>query len=149
MVSCSTMSKAEREAKRAERARYIAKAMDDRHYTIDIDMMYPRRIGGQSVRSDWSLEVWGDTLVSYLPYVGVAHEVILGNSTGLNFIAPIKSYTDSGFKKGKRTIHLRANSDEDQFEYHLEVTDDGSAFIEVFSQKREGISYSGQIPEEM
>jgi len=148
MMSCSTMTKAEREAKRAEHAKYVAKVMDDRHYTIDIDMMYPRRIGGQSVRSNWSLEVKGDTLVSYLPYFGVAHEPIMGTSTGLNFTAPIKSYNDSGFKNGKRTIRLNASSDEDQLEYHLEVTDDGSAFIDVISRKREGISYSGQISEE-
>ena len=61
LAGCSTMTKAEREAKRAERAEYVKKTLDDRHYKIDIDMMHTRRIGSNPVSSDWSLEVKGDT----------------------------------------------------------------------------------------
>ena len=32
LAGCSTMTKAEREAKRAERAEYVKKTLDDRHY---------------------------------------------------------------------------------------------------------------------
>ncbi len=148
MVSCSTLTQAEREAKKAERAKYVTNVLNKRHYKIDIDMMHASHIGSQSVRSNWSLEVKGDTLVSYLPYFGVAHSAVFGNSQGLNFTAPIKSYKDSGFKKDKRNIDLKADSEEDHLEYHLEVMDNGSAFINVISQKRESISYSGEIAEE-
>ena len=95
LAGCSTMTKAEREAKRAERAEYVKKTLDDRHYKIDIDMMHTRRIGSKPVSSDWSLEVKGDTLVSYLPYFGVVYEATYASSTGLNFTAPIKGYEDT------------------------------------------------------
>lgn len=144
-TSCSTMTKAEREAQKAERIAYVAKALDDRHYKIDIDMMHTRRIGSKMVTSDWSLEVKGDTLVSYLPYFGVAYVATYGQSTGLNFTAPIKTYDDSGFYKGKRTIRLQANSDEDVINYRIEVMDNGSTSIDVTPRKLEGISYSGNL----
>lgn len=142
---CSTMTKVEREARDAERAEYVAKALDNGHYKIGIDLMLTRRMGSKPVTSDWELEVRGDTLVSYLPYFGVAYEATYGRSTGLDFTAPIKSYEDSGFHKGKRTIRLRANSDEDVIDYYIEVMESGSAFIDVTPRKREGISYSGNL----
>ena len=144
-ISCSTMTKAEREARKAEWAEHVAKALDDRHYKIGINMMHTRRIGSKAVASDWSLEVKGDTLVSYLPYFGVAYEATYGRSTGLDFTAPINSYEDSGFHKGKRSIRLQARSDEDLIDYYIEVTSDGSAFIDVTPRKREGISFSGNM----
>ena len=145
LAGCSTMTKAEREAKRAERAEYVKKTLDDRHYKIDIDMMHTRRIGSKPVSSDWSLEVKGDTLVSYLPYFGVAYEATYGSSRGLNFTAPIKGYEDTGFNNGRRTIRLQANSDEDVIDYRLEVMDNGRVAIDVTPHKREGISYSGNL----
>jgi len=148
LTSCSTMTKAERDAKKAERAQSVSAAMDNRRYKIDVFTMHTMRMGSRPLTSNWSLEVKGDTLVSYLPYLGVAYEAILGNTQGLNFTAPIKSYHDSGYKKGRRTVQLRANSDEDVIDYRVEVMDNGSASIHVTSRKRESISYSGEMAEE-
>jgi len=142
------MTKAEREAQKAERANYVAKVLDNRHYQIDVNVMYPRRGGSMVVTSNWSLEVKGDTLVSYLPYFGVSHEATIGTTQGLNFTAPILSYKDSGIIKGKRTIHLKANSEEDHLEFQIEVMDDGSSYIDVISRKRDGIGFSGNISDE-
>lgn len=148
-VSCSTMTKAERDAMNAERAKYVARVLDNRHYKIDINMMYSTRFGSQVVRSNWSLEVKGDTLVSYLPYVGVAYEAPIGsNSGGLNFTAPIKAYKDKGFEKGKRTIVLSTDHEGDVIDYNLDVMDNGSTSVFVTSRKRESISYSGEVSDE-
>jgi len=148
MVSCSTMTKAERDAKNAERAKYVTKVLDSKHYTIDIDMMHANRFGSQFVRDNWSLEVKGDTLVSYLPYVGVAHSAPIGSDSGFNFTAPIKSYEDKGVQKGKRSILVSVTNDGDMIEYHLDVMENGNTSVFVTSRKRESISYSGQISEE-
>lgn len=148
ILSCSTMTTAEREAKKAEKAKYVAKVLSNKHYKIDVTMMYPLRGGAQNVTSNWSLEVKGDTLVSYLPYVGVSHEAILGSNKGLNFTAPIKSYKDSGFKNGKRTIDLKANNDEEDLEYRIEVMDNGSSTIDVTSRRKDGIGFSGNISDD-
>ncbi len=148
LVSCSTMTQAEREAKKAQRAEYVTKVLDNRRYKIDINVMYSTSMGSKNVRGNWSLEVKGDTLVSYLPYAGVAYSATLGSNKGFNFTAPIKSYKDYTDKKGKRNIQLTSDSGEDVIDYHLEVTDNGSTFINVISRKRETISYSGEVAEE-
>ena len=145
LMACSTMTKAEREAKKAEQARMVKEALDKRHYKIDINMMYARRFGSKNVTSNWSLEVKGDTLVSYLPYIGVAYEASFGSNSGLNFTVPISNYEDEGFKKGKRMIRLRVKNEDDLLDYQLEVMDNGNTSIDVMSRKREGISYSGQM----
>ena len=145
LMACSTMTKAERKAKEAGQAKLVNEALDKRNYKIDINMMYARRFGAKNVTSDWSLEVKGDTLVSYLPYVGVAYEASFGSNSGLNFKAPISAYEDGGFSKGKRIIHVRVKNEDDLLDYQLEVMDNGSTSIDVMSRKREGISYSGQM----
>ena len=147
IVGCSTLTTAEREAKKAEKAAWVTKCLDNKHFVIDVDMMNTRRMGSKMLTSDWSLEVKGDTLVSYLPYVGVAHEPIFGEVKGLNFTAPFMSYEDRGFLKGVRTIRFRVSSGEDMLEYTLEVTENGYASIDVISRAREGISFSGQMDE--
>ncbi len=148
VMACSTLTPAERQAKKAEKANYVAQVLKKRHYKIDVKTIYPRGTGSMSATSSWSLEVKGDTLVSYLPYIGEAHMAVYGSNPGLNFTAPIKSYKDSGFKNGKRTIHLTASSEEDTYDYRLEVMDSGSATIDVTPRRKDGISYSGDIAEE-
>ncbi|MCR4764937.1 MAG: DUF4251 domain-containing protein [Bacteroidaceae bacterium] len=148
IVSCSTMTTAEREAKNAKRAQYVAKVLDNRHYKIDVSMMNSAMAGSTIMTSDWSLAVRGDTLFSYLPYVGRAYEASYGTTKGLNFTAPILSYQDNGFVKGKRVILLSAKSDEDTFQYRLEILDNGSTSINVIARKRENINFSGDIAPE-
>ncbi len=148
VMACSTLTPAEREAEKAKRAKYVAQVLKKRQYKIDVKTIYPRGSGSISATSNWSLEVKGDTLVSYLPYMGVAHSAPFGSNQGLNFTAPIKSYKDSGFKNGKHTILLTASSDDDTYDYRLEVMDNGSASIDVTPRRKDGISYSGDIAEE-
>ena len=148
LAGCSTLTKAEREAKRAERAAQVAKGLDSKHYQIDVSTMNTRRMGSKMLTSDWSLEVRGDTLISYLPYVGVTYEAPYGEVKGLNFTAPFKAYEDGGFfAKGVRTIRFRVDSGEDVIDYTLSVTEAGYADIDIVSRAREGISFSGQMKE--
>ena len=145
IVGCSTLTTAEREAKKAEWKAYVVKCIDNRQYKIDVNMMSPRRGTSKVLSNSWSLEVKGDTLDSYLPYFGRAFEPVYGETKVLNFNASIQSYEDSGFSKGKRTIRLRVDNSEDVIDYQLEVTEDGYANIDVYPRKRDGISFSGQI----
>lgn len=145
IVGCSTLTSAEREAEKAKRTAYVTKCLDSKHFVIDVDMMIPRRGSSRTLPNDWSLEVKGDTLVSYLPYIGVAHEPLFGDDKGLNFTAPIKTYEDKGFSKGKRTIRLQVNNGGEVIDYCLDVSDEGYANIDVNPRKRDGISFSGQM----
>jgi len=141
MIACGTLSPAEQ----AEQARKIKTALDERRYKIDIRMMYPRHGPSKSVASNWSLEVRGDTLVSYLPYIGRAYNIPYGGGKGMNFTALIGSYTEEEGRKGERLITMSVDNEEDQFVYRLEVFSDGQATIDVQPREREAISYSGEL----
>lgn len=140
-MACVTLTPAEK----AELAKKVAKALDDRHYTVNIRSMSPRRGPSKPVTSNWSLEVKGDTLVSYLPYFGRAYNVPYGGGKGLNFTAPIDDYQETTDAKNNRLIRLSVANDEDRYLYTIEVFDNGNTTIDVQGRERDDISYSGDL----
>ena len=108
-------------------------------------MMYPTRGKAVNVAHDYSLEVRGDTLVSYLPYFGRAYSVPYGGGKGLNFTAPIMEYRSEKGRRCSTTISMKVRNDEDIYMFVLEIFDDGNTSIDVRPQEREPISYSGNI----
>ena len=143
LVSCATSE--ERAAQQAETALAVEKALADRHYRIIIQRMNPRRSSMVSLSYGYSLEVKGDTLVSYLPYYGRAFNVPYGGGKGLNFTERIRSYQSWRLKKGGTHVELVVNNDEDTYLYMLDVFDNGRALLELQMQEREGISYDGDV----
>ncbi len=61
-------------------------AIADKHWHIDITSMNTMRYGSKMVSTDFFLELRGDTLRSYLPYLGqVQSAPSLSPTIGLNF----------------------------------------------------------------
>jgi hypothetical protein len=146
-MSCATtqhdgLSKEQRQEKKAA---LVKKKLDDKHFTIDINTMQPRRGPQQQLSFGWTVEVKGDSLISYLPYVGRAWNVPYGGGKGLNFTAPISQYYVSYPKQGLTRIDILSTNDEDNYEYLIEVFDNGSASVDVLSREREQISYTGEL----
>ena len=142
LAGCATS--AERAAQRAETAKKVAAALADRHYKIDITMMNARRGVSRHV-SDFTLEVKGDTLVSYLPYFGWAYQVPYGGGKGLNFTERIGSYEEQQLKQGHERIVMQVKNEEDFYIFRLEVFDNGQVSIDVLPREREPISYLGEL----
>ena len=141
MAACVTLTPEEK----AQLAKAVNIALDERHYTIDIQTMTPNRGATKNVASNWSLEVKGDTLISYLPYMGRAYNIPYGGGKGLNFTAPIKNYHESKGKKDERRIVIEVDNENDTHTYSLVVFDNGRADLDVQSREREFISYSGEM----
>ena len=69
-------------------------AIAAKQWRIDISSMNTLRYGSRIVTPDFYLELKGDTLCSYLPYLGQAQvSPMLSPSIGLNFEEPVLSYT--------------------------------------------------------
>jgi hypothetical protein len=141
MAACVTLTPEEK----AQLSKAVNIALDERHYTIDIQTMTPNRGATKNVASNWSLEVKGDTLISYLPYMGRAYQIPYGGGKGLNFTAPIKTYHESKGKKDERRIVIEVDNENDTHTYSLVVFDNGRADLDVQSKEREFISYSGEM----
>jgi len=144
VAGCSSLSSAEKAERQAAQIRAVAESLSNRHYTIGVRTMYPPRGIAKQVSYGYNVEVRGDTLVSYLPYIGRAYNIPYGGGKGLNFTAPISEYNTRKDAKGTTYITILVNNDEDILTYLLTVYEKGQADIDVRARERDPISYSGE-----
>ena len=145
MVACSSLTSAEKAERQEKQALAVEKALSERHYRVGVVMMYPNRGKAVNVSPDYSVEVKGDTLISYLPYFGRAYSVPYGGGKGLNFTAPIAEYQTEKGRKGATLVTIKVRNEEDIYTYLLEIYDNGSTTVDVRSRERESIRYSGNM----
>ena len=122
-------------------------AIAAKQWRIDIRSMNTMRYGSRTVTPDFYLELRGDTLHSYLPYLGQARvSPTLSPSIGLNFEAPVLSYKESKPKSSKYTqIDIDVRTREDSYHYMIHIYDSGEATIRVRSLNRDPISFDGTM----
>jgi len=143
-VGCATQQ--ERAERRAKIKQAVEEAVANRQLHIDIRSMNTLRYGARTVMSSFFLELRRDTLRSYLPYLGQAHQAPISSpSIGLNFEAPVLRFTESRPKANLSRIEIDVKSHEDSYHYIVELFDTGDAYIHVNSQHRDPISFDGTI----
>lgn len=143
MMSCATQQQ------REERAAYVQEAVAKRHWRIDVASMSTMRYGSRTVTPDFFLELRGDTLRSYLPYLGDSHRAPMSSPPqGLNFEAPILSYRMNDKKAKGSEMVIDVKTREDSYCYRIELFDTGHAYIHVQSQHSDPISFDGCIEEQ-
>ena len=129
----------------------VAVAIAERHWRIDINTMNTMRYGTRTVTPDFYLELRGDTLRSYLPYLGQAQvSTTLAPAIGLNFEEVVMRYWLNKPKSKKYVqLYIDARTREDTYHFVIDVYDDGRAFIRVRSQNRDPISFDGTLSTEL
>jgi len=124
----------------------VKQMIDSKDYTILANMAHPTG-GGKtiSLSSMYSLKVKNDSVYSHLPYYGRAYSVPYGGGDGLRFDAPINDYTINYNRKGTAEIRFNARTNEDRYEFFIEVFRGGSSRINVVMQNRQSISFTGDV----
>jgi len=122
-------------------------AVETKRWHIDISMMNSLRYGSRMVTPDFYLELRGDTLRSYLPYLGqVQVSSTLSPPIGLNFEEPVQQYKESVPKSNKYTqIDIDVRTREDSYHYVIEIYNSGEATIRVRSMNRDPVSFDGTL----
>lgn len=136
-----------------ERARYkamtqqaVMEGLAQRHLCISITSMSSARYGTRMVSGGFSLEIKGDTINSYLPYIGQVYQsMVYPTPQGLNFEAPILAFNQSRQKSDLTRIVLDTKTQEDNYRYVIDVYDSGKAYIRVRGQLRDAISFEGDV----
>lgn len=147
LMGCATQQ--ERAERRELMRSAVTEAVGKRLLHIDVTSMNTLRYGSRSVTPDFFLELKGDTLLSYLPYLGQAHQApMISPSQGLHFEAPILSYKLSQKKAHVSQIEIDVKTQEDSYHYRIELYDTGQAYIHVRSQNRDPISFDGHMKPE-
>ena len=137
-------TKEEKAAREAREAQMVVDGIQNADFTIDIDRMYPLRGTSKSV-TNYSVKVKDGVLYSNLPYIGQAWRVPYGGGHALNFNADYGNYTVVQTRNDGYEIRIYVRTDEDEHLYLITMFDNGRANVDVQSQNRERISYSGQM----
>ena len=138
---CATSQ--QRAEQKAATQKAVTEALTNRHLRINVRSMNPFRYASRTLSFGFFLEIKGDTLESYLPYMGQVYQAAAFSSENLNFEAPIISYNETRPKKGLARIELAVRTKEDIYHYQIEVYDTGTAYIRVRCQNRDSISFDG------
>ena len=145
--SCGVLSsetREERARREAREARMVDENLQSANFRIEIDRMYPVRGSSQHV-TNYSVTVKDGVLNSHLPYIGQAWRVPYGGGHALNFKADIGSYNVARTRDDGYEVRIFVRTDEDQHVYTLTVFNNGRASLDVQSQNRERISFSGMM----
>ena len=136
--SLYSQSKKEREE---QKAKEIKEMIENGRFTIEVDRALP--MGGRTVHltTPYSLEMRGDSAISYLPYFGRAYSLPYGGGDGMRFEESITDYQSTFDKKGTARIKFVARTKEDTFRFDVQVFSNGSAIISVTPTNRQNITY--------
>jgi len=104
-------------------------------------------LGGQSrqLTSDYDLRVYGDSLIAYLPYFGRAYTAPAPGEGGLNFTSVNYLYHPQETKKGGWNVTIQPKDTRDVRLLFLSVSSAGYGTLQVTSNNRQAISFSGYI----
>jgi hypothetical protein len=143
IASCNPKTTA---IKESSRVISVQKLLESRRYQfIPRSVQTPR---GRNLQiSNYSLVLRGDTLVSYLPYYGIAYSAEIGTNKGpLDFTTTGFEYSREDHKKGNTIIHMKLdNQVPDARDLFLNVSSTGYASLNVRFNNRQAISFSGEI----
>ena len=119
--------------RKEQKAKEIKEMIENGRFTIEVDRALP--MGGRTVHltTPYSLEMRGDSAISYLPYFG------------RRFEESITDYQSTFDKKGTARIKFVARTKEDTFRFDVQVFSNGSAIISVTPTNRQNITYQGEL----
>ena len=132
----------EREAKRIEEVREL---INDSTFVFNATHAMP--LGGGSIHLNYSFdaEINKDTIVSYLPFYGVAYRPDYGGrNSAFDFTQPIENYKFEKDKNGYMvTFEVKNKMDHLDFTFH--ISELGYANLNIISTNRQAMSFYGTI----
>lgn len=135
--------------KKDNRQLQLKEAVRSQSYVFKANTARP--IGRRPVQltSQYDLRISKDTITAFLPYFGRAYSATLGSTDGgIKFTSTDFSYISDTTKKGSWIIHIQPNKEVNVRQMILTITTSGSADLQVSSNNRQPISFSGTINSE-
>lgn len=131
--------------KREQKEEEVKEMIEGRRFTIDVNRALPMSGRSVNLTSPYSLEMRGDSVVSYLPYYGRAYSAPYGGGDGLRFEKLITNYTCSFDKKGTAQIQFGVRTNEDTYKFNIQVYSNGSGTINVTPTNKQSITFHGEL----
>lgn len=124
----------------------IGSKVENRDFRILVTEMNPTAGPMLHLRdNDWALEVHRDSIGSVLPYIGRGYNMPYGSAMGMHFITRMDSYTVEKVKDNAWRINIKCHTNQESYNFIVDVYDNGQAYISVTTRYRDMISYSGNV----
>lgn len=139
-----------REERQEQKKEEIKNLLEEKTFVFKPTHALPLGGGSIYLSHSFDAEVKGDTLVSYLPFYGVAYRVEYGSrQSAFDFTQPIEEYEFEEDDKGYQ-VTLEVKNNMDYLTYNFHISELGYATLNVTSTNRQAISFYGRIeaPEE-
>ena len=147
LASCASTRKTEA-AKQAEAIALkalIANSTANRTFTVEVGYVVPRRMESRFLTSTYTVRLSGDSIMSNLPYYGVAYKASFEREGPLDFDGHIDNYTISYPKEGITRVKLFTRNKLERLEYIFDIMDDGDVSLDVYSADRDRINFTGEM----
>ncbi|MEP6711613.1 MAG: DUF4251 domain-containing protein, partial [Ferruginibacter sp.] len=122
--------------------------VDSQRYIFIAESVSPLGSERRQLTSAYFLQVTKDTITCDLPYFGRAYTASIGVSAGgFQFTSTEFDYKISAGKKKRENVDIKIKDTYDTKQLSLVVFENGYASLNVISNNRQSISYSGYITE--
>lgn len=134
-----------RKEREADRMEQVKNLLEKKTFVFNATHAMP--LGGGSIHLNYSFDaqINKDTIVSYLPFYGVAyHAEYGGRNSAFDFTQPIENYKLEKDNDGYM-ITFEAKNKMDHLDFTFYVSELGYATLNIISTNRQAMSYYGTI----
>ncbi|MES2329581.1 MAG: DUF4251 domain-containing protein [Bacteroidota bacterium] len=144
-VNIASAQQTKQEIKAGKEA-IIKQKIADKKYVFIAQSATPMRGTVRQLSEEYDLRVAPDSIISYLPYFGVAYSAPINSSEGgIRFTSVSFAYASVNRNKGGWDITIKPRDASEVQQLFLSIFSNGSATLQVISANRQPISFSGYI----
>lgn len=148
-VTMGAMAQESRRERRQDRDREKAAEIEKLIETGDLRFLaqfaLPMSGGSIHLTSEYTLDIQGDMVTSWLPFFGRAYSVSYNTREGgIKFSEKVDQIEWKRVKHGYRTL-MEVKTGDDFYSLNLYVTDSGYGTLDVSSKNRQPISFNGIV----
>jgi hypothetical protein len=123
----------------------IRSLLEKKQWLFRAQTAHPMSGQMQQLTTNYDLAVRGDSLLVYLPYFGRSYVPMIGGEGGIKLNTRDFSYKIRNRKKGGYEVTLKPKANREWRELFLTISDNGYGTLQVMSNNRQPISFSGYI----
>ncbi len=124
----------------------IKNIVEAREFVFHAQTALPTSGPSRQLTSEYDLKISKNSVVSYLPFFGRAYSLPYGSTEGgFNFTSTKFDYSSINRKKGGWEISIKPKDVSDFREFLLTLSESGYGTLQVITNTRQPISFTGYI----
>ena len=121
--------------------------VDSRDFSVIFNTAIPQRMQQVHLTSEYAIRIKNDSIFTFLPYYGVAHVAPYStNEGGIKISEKITDFSETLSRKGDaKILRFKTKSSTIQFQFYLNIFDNGTTTLQVSSYDKDPIHFYGEL----